>query len=71
MRVAARKTNLAGADTILYSVAKSGAASNFHAVTQGTNGSCGTLCTAMPGYDYVTGLGTPQAVAIISSLVAH
>jgi subtilase family serine protease len=71
MRVAARKSNLIGTESILYSLGKSSPASNFHAVTQGTNGKCGTLCDALPGYDYVTGLGTPQAVAIVNSLVAQ
>ncbi len=70
-RVAARKANLSGADTIFYSLAKTGIGTNFHAVTKGTNGSCGTLCTASAGYDYVTGLGTPQAKVIIASLVAQ
>jgi subtilase family serine protease len=34
-------------------------------VTSGTNGSCGGtyLCTAVPGYDGPTGLGTPNGVA--------
>jgi hypothetical protein len=34
-------------------------------VTQGSNGSCGGsyLCTAGPGYDGPTGLGTPQTTA--------
>jgi hypothetical protein len=55
----------------VYSLAKAAPAADFHAVTQGTNGSCGTLCTASPGYDYVTGLGTPQAAAMINALVAQ
>jgi subtilase family serine protease len=29
-------------------------------VTSGTNGSCGAICTAGPGYDFVTGLGSPR-----------
>ena len=28
-------------------------------ITSGTNGNCGVLCAAGPGYDYVTGLGSP------------
>jgi subtilase family serine protease len=70
-RVAARKTNLNGADAILYSLAKAGRVTDFHAVAQGTNGSCGTICTATAGYDYVSGLGTPQAKVLIAALVAH
>jgi subtilase family serine protease len=33
--------------------------SNLRDITSGTNGSCGTDCTAGPGYDLVTGLGSP------------
>ena len=28
-------------------------------IVVGTNGTCGTVCTALPGYDTVTGLGSP------------
>ena len=71
MRAAARKANLSSTNTPLYSLAKTAMNSNFHAVTQGTNGTCGTVCTAGAGYDYVTGLGTPQANTIIAALVAQ
>jgi hypothetical protein len=30
-------------------------------ITSGSNGQCGTECTADPGYDTVTGLGSPIA----------
>jgi len=42
---------------------------NFHDVKSGTNGSCGTLCTATKGYDYVTGLGSPNVPNLIHALV--
>lgn len=71
MRVAARKSNLSSTNTVLYSLAKTAMNSDFRAVTQGTNGTCGTMCTASTGYDYVTGLGTPQASALIAALVAQ
>jgi subtilase family serine protease len=29
-------------------------------ITSGSNGSCGAICTAGPGYDFVTGLGSPR-----------
>ena len=29
-------------------------------ITTGTNGACGTSCTAAVGYDFVTGLGSPR-----------
>lgn len=69
-RAAARKANLSSTSTTLYSFAKSASATDFHGVTQGTNGTCGTICTASVGYDYVTGLGTPQAAALIAALAA-
>ncbi len=70
MRVAAGKRMLGSTNTAVYNVA-TGAAynSNFHDITSGTNGACGTLCTASGGYDYVTGLGSPQANNIIPALV--
>jgi subtilase family serine protease len=42
-------------------------ASNFLDVTQGSNGSCNT-CTAKVGYDQVTGLGTPNAGSLLTTL---
>ena len=71
VRVANRKSRLSGANTPLYSLAKSNAAANFHGVNSGSNGPCGALCTATPGYDYVTGIGTPQAVALLNDLAAQ
>jgi N-acetylneuraminic acid mutarotase len=40
------------------------ATSSLYDVTSGSNGSCGGsyLCTAMPGYDGPTGLGTPNGI---------
>lgn len=69
MRVSQRKARLNATDTPLYLLGKSNA--NFHGVTQGANGNCGAICTAGAGYDYVTGLGTPQAPAIVAALVAR
>jgi subtilase family serine protease len=71
MRTAAHKAHLSAANTPLYSIAKSHAAANFHAVNSGSNGSCGSLCGVLTGYDYMTGLGTPQANALISTLMAQ
>jgi subtilase family serine protease len=71
MRAAAHKSNLSSTNTTLYSLAKAALNSEFHPVTTGTNGTCGTMCTASAGYDYITGLGTPIASALISALVAH
>jgi subtilase family serine protease len=70
LRAASGKSILGITDTAVYSVAKANISSNFHDITIGTNGSCGTLCTAVAGYDYVTGLGSPQASNLVSALVA-
>ena len=52
---AAGKTALQG-DAAIYS---GGYTTNLRDVTSGTNGTCGTDCTAGAGYDLVTGLGSP------------
>jgi subtilase family serine protease len=70
MRVALRKAHLTSTNGAIYSAAKAGIGANFHPVTAGTNGSCGQMCDALAGYDYVTGLGTPQAAVLIQALVA-
>lgn len=70
MRVTARKSRLSSTDTAIYSVAKYGLATNFLGVTQGSNGMRGTICNAMPGYDYITGLGSPRANVLIPALAA-
>jgi subtilase family serine protease len=52
---AAGDTALQG-DAAIYS---GGYSTNLRDITSGTNGSCGTDCTAGTGYDLVTGLGSP------------
>jgi hypothetical protein len=44
-------------------------ARNYHDVPAGSNGTCGTFCTATEGYDYVTGIGSPQASNLINALL--
>jgi len=44
--------------------------SAFHDITQGSNGKCGAECEAGPGYDFVTGLGSPMAPQVVDALVA-
>ncbi len=66
MRAAAGKYPMGSMNAALYSAAKK--ANNYHDVTTGTNGTCGVLCTATSGYDYVTGLGSPQANNLINAL---
>jgi subtilase family serine protease len=70
MRATQRKSNLTSANGALYTAAKN-RVPNFNAVNSGTNGSCGQMCDATVGFDYVTGLGTPQASGLIQTLVAR
>jgi|HubBroStandDraft_1064217.scaffolds.fasta_scaffold06391_4 subtilase family serine protease len=65
MRVAASKSTLNQVQFDLYPIE-----ADFHDIVSGTNGSCGAQCTAGPGYDFVTGLGSPMANEIIPALVA-
>lgn len=56
----------------LYSLAAPSSYSTYYRdITSGTNGSCGTLCTASAGYDYVTGLGSPLANSLIPALASQ
>lgn len=41
---------------------------NFNDINTGSNGSCGYYCTAQDGYDYVTGLGSPELGSLIPDL---
>lgn len=58
---------------LLYAAAKP-ATGHYHAIfndiIHGTNGSCGYYCTAQTGYDFVTGLGSPQVANLIHDLPA-
>jgi subtilase family serine protease len=69
LRVAAGKSRLSATYNALYAVGKSAYGSDYHDVTIGSNGTCGLRCTATGGYDYVTGLGTPQVGALVPALV--
>jgi subtilase family serine protease len=74
VRAAGGKSPLNNTPAILYNTAigKTGYATNYHDVTSGTNGACGApVCTAVAGYDYVTGLGSPQGNNIITALAAE
>jgi subtilase family serine protease len=62
--------NLATANTSFYNAALSSYSSLYNDITSGQNGSCGFYCRAAIGYDYVTGLGSPQALHLISYLSA-
>lgn len=64
------KKPLTGVNTLLYNIAKKKYASTYTDINTGTNGPCGYFCTARKGYDYVTGLGSPQALYLVNELVA-
>lgn len=38
---------------------------NYHDITTGSNGNCGSICNAGLGYDEVTGVGSPQSNNLI------
>ncbi len=65
-----RTSPLKNADTQIYATAKTHYATDFHDIVSGSNGSCGALCNANTGYDYVTGLGSPVANKLVPDLIA-
>ena len=66
LRVQAGKTTLTLPQVALYPAAAVG----YHDITSGSNGACGSQCNAGPGYDFVTGLGSPIGYQVILKLVA-
>ena len=64
-RLTLQSTTLAGSRTTApalqghSAIYGGGYLTNLRDITSGTNGSCGTDCTAGTGYDLVTGLGSP------------
>ena len=67
------KATLTGSNPHLYSIGTGPAyASNYRDVSAGnnTNGQCGPLCSAATGYDFVTGLGSPNAANLINALAS-
>lgn len=59
---AIKALGLSVTNSLLYSDASSAYAAYFRDITSGTNGTCGSRCSAGAGYDYVTGLGSPLAI---------
>ncbi len=54
-----------------YSAATGAAyAANYRDILSGSNGSC-TICSATPGYDFVTGFGSPNANNLVPYLNTH
>jgi subtilase family serine protease len=68
MRAAGGRGNLSSAQFALYNSTYS---TNFHDIVSGSNGTCGSLCNAGNGYDFVTGLGSPRADALIKALAIY
>lgn len=62
-----------GANSALYNAASGAQSSpqtnpylaNYRDITTGNDGSCGSICNAIVGYDEVTGLGSPQSNNVI------
>jgi subtilase family serine protease len=69
-RVAAGKSTLQQAIPDLYTFYNSTHYNDFHDVTSGTNGSCGAQCTAVAGYDLVTGIGSPKVDQLVPAFLA-
>jgi len=71
LRAAQSKSTLTMAASDLYNVYYSGNYLNdFHQITTGDNGTCGSQCNAGPGYDLITGIGSYQANNLYTPLVA-
>lgn len=69
LRAAAGKSTLTMTYNTLYNAGKAAYNMAYHDITTGSNGSCGSICNASGSYDYVTGLGTPQANNLIPLLL--
>lgn len=67
-----RTSPLTGGHSALYALAGSVTyGADYRDIQSGTNGSCGANCTAVSGYDLVTGLGSPLANNLIPGLVSQ
>lgn len=63
------KGTMSQANADMYSIYYgSGYAANFHDITTGNNGSCGSQCQAAAGYDLVTGIGSFEADVLYNTL---
>src|SRR3954465_3544873 len=70
IRHAAGKANLSHTNNTVYAIAKT-TYSDYHDIHSGTNGTCGSLCTSVTGYDTVTGIGSPKGSLLIPALANH
>jgi subtilase family serine protease len=62
----AKQGHFASFNTSIYSVARQTNPVLLNDPSSGMNGSCGYICQARSGYDYVTGLGSPQASLLVN-----
>jgi subtilase family serine protease len=70
LRMTAGKALFTGSNSGIYAVAGTAYLTRFNDITNGPkNGKCGPLCKVGPGYDYLTGLGSPKANELIPALV--
>ncbi len=69
-RAAAGKGPLQNAVPDLYTIFAASQYTDYHDITSGTNGSCGAQCTAVVGYDLVTGIGSPIVNKLTPAFVA-
>jgi subtilase family serine protease len=58
-------------DALFAAAAKAVYSTNYRDITSGTNGTCGVVCTASTGYDFVTGLGSPIGNKLVPYLATH
>ena len=71
LRVNAGKSTLSQANYDLYQLYYSANYNtDFHDITTGNNGGCGSQCNAVTGYDLATGIGTYEADTLYRALVA-
>ncbi len=69
LRAGDNKPALTASQGFLYdAVQDSDGNMTFHDISNGRDGNCGKQCHARPGYDYLTGLGTPRADLLIPAL---
>lgn len=61
--------NLTSVYAALYALSRANYKYYFNDIASGTNGSCGYYCAARASYDYVTGVGSPQAVYVVNGLL--
>ncbi len=70
----ALNTNIGGSlNALLYAAANPTTGNYsyfFNDITSGSNGDCDYYCSAQQGYDYVTGLGSPEVANLINELMS-